>query len=460
MDLCRWISTAPSGPGEGSNMDVIDWFVPPTVRDDPRKNMRHRGIAKSMLSISLVVSLMLLGVVLVRGHLPVVEYALFAAGILFPVLGALLIRATADITLGLVVANFGGILIIGVRAFLTGGINSIALPGFLANLALQSTFGNAAILLVTGAALAVALVFLYVATSMGWVPASFIAAADEPGVMLTSMLGSAGMVVLAGVVVARDRARVKAHLREAQGAAEQSSRAKAVFLRSMGHEFRAPLDAILGLAERIGSGKENSLSEVLRKDAAGILTAGRHLGDLLAQVLEMSRAETGVLSLNIEPIVTQQIVAPCLAIIGLEAQQKGIALVDDCGTHGASVVWADRVLIRQVLLNLLCNAVKFNRPGGTVTISCQATGATYLRIVVADTGLGIASERQHELFEPFSRLGLEEGTIQGAGLGLVMSKRLIERMRGRIGFESIQGIGSTFWVELPLAETNALRSGS
>lgn len=439
-------------------MDVISFFVPPAVRDDPRRNTRHRGIAKSMLTISLVVSLMLLGVVLARGRLPAVEYALFAAGILFPVIGALLIRATVDITLGLVVANFGGILIIGVWAFLTGGINSIALPGFLANLALQSTFGNAAILLVTGAALAATLVFLYVATSMGWVPVSFIAVADEPGVMLTSMLGSAGMVVLAGVVVARDRARVKAHLREAQGAAEQSSRAKAVFLRSMGHEFRAPLEAILGLAERLGTDREHALTAAQQKSAGNIVTAGLHLADLLTQVLEMSRAETGELSQSIEPVVAGEMIAPCLAIVDLKAQQRGIALVNDCGVHAAAVVWADRVLVRQVLLNLLSNAIKFNRPGGTVTLSCQAVGTAYLRIVVADTGCGIASERQHELFEPFSRLGREEGTIQGAGLGLVMSKRLIERMSGRIGCESVEDIGSSFWVELPLAETSASRS--
>jgi signal transduction histidine kinase len=436
-------------------MDVIDWFVPPAVREDPRKNTRHRGIAKSLLTISLVVSLMLVGLVVVRGHLLAVEYALFAAGIVTPIVGAILIRATADITLGLVVANFGGVLIIGVWAFLTGGIISIALPGFLANLAMQSTFGNAAILLVTGAALAAALVFLYLATTLGWLPMSFIAASDAPGVMLTSMLGSAGMVVLAGVVVARDRARVKAHLVKAQHDAEQSSRAKAVFLRSISHEFRAPLDAILGLAQRIGTDREHPLSEEQQKSVGNILTAGQYLGDLLTQVLEMSRAETGELSLHIEPVLTEQVVAPCLSIIELEAQKNGLVLVNDCAAHAGWVVWADRTLVKQVLLSLLSNAVKFNRVGGTVTISCQPAGTAYLRIVVADTGVGIASERKHELFEPFSRLGMEEGAIQGAGLGLVMSKRLIERMRGRIGFDSIEGIGSTFWVELPLAEANA-----
>ncbi|MDK9703875.1 MAG: HAMP domain-containing histidine kinase [Sulfuritalea sp.] len=441
-------------------MDVIDWFVPPAARDDPRKSTRHRGIAKSLLTISLVVSLMLVGVVMARGHLPAIEYVLFVAGIVTPVVGALLIRATGDISLGLVVANMGGIVIIAAWAFMTGGIISIALPGFLANLALLSTFGNTAILLVTGAAMAAALVFLYLATTLGWLPASFIAASQAPGVMLTSMLGSAGMVVLAGFVVARDRARVKAHLVKAQHAAEQSSRAKAVFLQSINHEFRAPLDAILGLAQRIGADREHPLSEAQNKQLGSIETAGLFLGDLLTQVLDMSRAETGELSLNIEPVLSEQMVAPCLSIIEPEAQKRGIALVNECGDQAGRVVWADRIVARQVLLNLLSNAVKFNRVGGTVTVSCQPAGTAYLRIIVADTGVGIASARRHELFEPFSRLGLEEGSIQGAGLGLVMSKRLIERMRGRIGFESIEGLGSTFWVELPLAEANVASAGS
>jgi signal transduction histidine kinase len=168
----------------------------------------------------------------------------------------------------------------------------------------------------------------------------------------------------------------------------------------------------------------------------------------------MSRAEAGELSLNIEPVLVQHVVASCLSIIELEAQQRSIGLVNDCGADAGWAVWADRVLVKEVLLNLLSNAVRFNRVGGTVRIWCQPAGSAYLRILVADTGVGVAREKQHELFDPFSRLGLEEGAIQGVGLGLVMSKRLIERMRGRIGFESVDGIGSTFWVELPLAETD------
>lgn len=439
-------------------MNIITWLVPPEVRNDARKDTRHRGIAKALLTISLVATLMLIGILLVSGRLPPAQYALFAAGIVTPILGAVLIRVTADITLGLILTNIGGIVIVGIWAFITGGINSIALPGFLANLALLSTFGNVAILLVTGVAMAVALVLLYLATVLNWLPASIVSPAEMPGLMLTSMLGSAMMVVLAGVTVARGRAQVKAHLREALHAAEQAARAKAVFLRAMGQEFRTPLNTVIGFAEQLAADRQAPLGPVQQNSVGHILTAGQHLGDLLTQVLEMSRIEAGEQTLNIEPVRTDQVVGPCLSIIELEARQRGVALVDACGIHAGSLVWADRVPLRQVLLNLLSNAVKFNRRGGTVTLTCQPAGDAYLRIGVVDTGAGIPAARRNELFQPFSRLGLEEGPSQGAGLGLAMSKRLVERMRGRIGCESVEGLGSTFWIELPLAEAPAARA--
>jgi signal transduction histidine kinase len=414
---------------------------------------RHRGITKALLTISLVVTLMLLAVALLRGRLSLAEYTLFAVCIVTPVLGALLIRATASITLGLVATNLGGILIVTVWAFLSGGILSIAVPAFLANIALLGTFGNVPILLGMGAVLAAALVFLYLATALGWMPVSMVAATDLPGLMLTSMLGSAAIVVLAGYFLARDRALVKARLQDARRAAEQSSRAKAAFLRSMSQEFRAPLDAILGLAESLRT--EGQLPEQARQLALqDIVTSGHYLGDLLGQLLEMSRVEADDLSVRIESVSVAEVVAPCLAILGPVARRQRVSLLDECAVHSERLIWADRVLVRQVLLNLLSNAVKFNRPDGTVTVSCEPVAGPYLRILVADTGSGIPKSRQRELFEPLSSFGLKQGSIHGGGLGLIVSKRLIERMRGRTGFESIEGLGSKFWIELPMAETS------
>lgn len=433
-------------------MDLIAWFVPPKALSDPRAATRHKGIAKSLLAISLFGSLMLMGDLFVRGSLPAIEYALFAAGIAMPIFGALLIRSTGDISLGLIVTNSTGILIIAVWAFFSGGITSVALPVMLANLALLSTFGDVAMLLIMGSTLAVAMVFLYLATAAGWLPASFIPETATSALMLTSMLGSAGLVVLAGVVVARDRASVKAHLRSAQLAAEQSSRAKTVFLASISNELREPLTTILSLAEKLRADKANRLNMEQLESIDHVSAAGRHLLGLLTQVLDMSRIEAGELRTEVEPVRVNEVLGPCLAIVELDAQDKQVSLLDTSGALGESLIWADRALLKQVILNLLSNAIKFNHKEGSVSISCEKAGAAYLRINVTDTGKGISNDRKNELFVPFARLGAETGSIRGAGLGLAIAKQLTEKMRGRIGCESTHEMGSTFWIELPLAD--------
>ncbi|MFA7278719.1 MAG: HAMP domain-containing sensor histidine kinase [Sterolibacterium sp.] len=441
-------------------MDFIAWFVPPHVRGDPRKTTRHRGIAKSLLAISLVTLLVFAGYVLVEGHLSATEYALFAVTIAIPAIGALLIRATGDITLGLVTTNIGGILILAVWAFLTGGITSIALPAFLANIALLSTFGNIAIMLIIGAAMMGVLVFLYLATTLGWLPESLILGSDMPALMLTTMLGSVGLVVLAGVAVVRDRATAKTQLRAALHAAEQSSRAKSVFLTVMSDELRTPLNTVLGFAELLHNNEAKNLDKAQMRAIEHISIAGNYLLDLVMRVLEMSRIEAGEMKVSMEPLRAEEIILPCLSVMELEAQRRDIALLSDCGDRLRWVVWADRVLVKQVLLILLSNAVKFNRAGGKVTIACHLVGTEYLRIGVTDTGSGIASDQRDALFEPFVRLGAEVGATHGTGLGLAVAKRLTERMRGRIGYVPTAEPGSTFWVELALAETPASTDGS
>jgi len=432
-------------------MNLFDWFVPTGVRGDPQKIGRHRGITKSLLAISLVTALVFIAFLFVHRNLPATEFGLFAVSIITPALGALLIRGTGDITLGLVSTNIAGILIVAVWAFLSGGIVSVVSPIFLANIALLSTFGNVAILLVTAATLAGTLVFLYAATVTGWLPASLVPQSTVPLLMLITTLGAVAMVVLAGIVVHRERSNAKARLRAARDAAEQSSRAKSVFLMSMSHELRTPLNAVLGFAELLKINDARPLDKDQARSIDHILNAGRYLLELVSDVIEMSRIESGEVALHIESVRIARVVDPCLSMVELSARQMHVTLVNECGGCADREMRADAVRLKQVLLNLLSNAVKYNKDGGSVTVSCVSNADGYLRISIADTGKGVPAGKRHELFQPFARLGVEAGAVQGAGLGLAMAKRLVEMMQGRIGFESVEGAGSTFWVELPPA---------
>jgi signal transduction histidine kinase len=432
--------------------DLIDWFVPPVARGDAHHNIRHRGIAKSLLTISGVVALMFVVVLVLRSQLSVAELAMFAAGILTPLAGALLIRLTGDITPGLLLANVGGILIIGFWAYISGGIASVALPGFLANTALLATFGNATIVLTIGALLGIALLLLYVASVQGWLPASVIATADQPEMMLIAMLGSAGIVVLAGIVVTRERAEVKATLRKALRDAEQSNRAKSAFLGAMSEEFRNPLTRIIATAEHLGHVQTPPPTPVQQQSLERIAQSGQQLLELITQVLDMSRIENGRAQAHPEPMAVGPLLAGCCALVEPDAERAGVTL--GCSAAAAGMAWADPLLLRKVLLALLSNGIRYNRRGGTVQVSCEEAG-NFLRIAVADDGRGIPAGREGEVFQPFVRFVGEESGIPGVGLGLALAKQFTERMHGRIGFESQEGSGSRFWIELPRAERAA-----
>jgi signal transduction histidine kinase len=432
---------------------MIEWFVPPGARGDPRRSIRHRGIAKALLTISLVVTMMFLGVLLLRGGMSAAEFAMFAAGILTPLVGALLIRVTGDITPGLLVANVGGILVIGFWAYLSGGIASVALPGFLANTALLATFGNATIVLTIGILLGITLVLLYVASVQGWLPASVIAPADQPEMMLVAMLGSATIVVLAGIVLTRERAEVKATLRKALKDAEQSSRAKSAFLGAMSEEFRNPLTRIIATAEHLGNAQTPPPTPAQQQSLERIAQSGEQLLELITQVLDMSRIENGRALAHPEPMAVGPLLASCCALVEPDAERAGVTL--SCrGGADAGMAWADPLLLRKVLLALLSNGIRYNHRGGTVKVSCEEAGG-YLRIAVADDGRGIPHDREGEVFQPFVRFVGEESDIPGVGLGLALAKQFTERMHGHIGYESEEGKGSRFWIDLPRAERTA-----
>jgi PAS domain S-box-containing protein len=234
-------------------------------------------------------------------------------------------------------------------------------------------------------------------------------------------------------------------LKSAKLAAETANLAKSEFLSSMSHELRSPLNAILGFAQLIESGSPPPTPG--QKDSIEqILQAGWYLLDLINEVLDLALVESGKLSLSPEPMSVAEVLGDCQAMIEPFARKAGIRVTYP-KLDGPYFIKADRTRVKQVLINLLSNAIKYNREGGTVDVRFDTTRPRRLRISFHDTGEGLSADDLKQLFQSFNRLGQGSGATQGTGIGLVVSKRLVELMGGTIGVESVVGVGSVFWVE-------------
>jgi len=251
-------------------------------------------------------------------------------------------------------------------------------------------------------------------------------------------------------VVARTRDLEEANreLLEAKETAEEASRAKSEFLSRTSHELRTPLNAILGFGQLL---ETSTLSPGDRESVGQILRGGRHLLELINEVLDISEFDARRSALSVEPVSVAEVVSESVDLSRPLAGARNVELQTSPLDPSWSVL-ADRQRLRQVLHNLLSNAVKFNREGGTVRVSGLKSSGETLAIRVADTGPGIASEHLERLFSPFDRLGAERTESEGSGLGLALSKALVEAMGGRIAVDSDLGHGSTFSVELPQAD--------
>ena len=243
-------------------------------------------------------------------------------------------------------------------------------------------------------------------------------------------------------------------LRLATAAAEKANRAKSEFLSSMSHELRTPLNAIIGFGQLLGSDGGEARPERRREFVEHIVGAGKHLLTLINEILNLARIEAGHVELSLEPVLLDDVLAECRQMIEPMAVQRGITLDFQDSCH--LVARADRMRLKQVLLNLVSNAIKYNRPSGSVRVSCTAGEPGEVRLAVQDTGRGLAPKQVASLFQPFNRLGQEVGPEQGTGIGLVVTQRLVELMDGRIGVESTPGEGSIFWVSLKASEMQSL----
>ena len=236
-------------------------------------------------------------------------------------------------------------------------------------------------------------------------------------------------------------------LERARSMAEKANLAKTDFLSSMSHELRTPLNSILGFAQLLATGTPPPTASQQR-DLDRILDAGWYLLELINEILDLAIIESGKAMLTLEPVPMNDVMLECRAMVEPQAEQCGIALTfPQCKIQ--CCIHADRIRVKQVLINLVFNAVKYNRAGGRVDVECSSQRPNFIRISVRDTGEGMAPEQMAQLFQSFNRLGKETSEVEGTGIGLVVSKRLVELMGGRIGVESSVGVGSVFWIELP-----------
>ena len=245
------------------------------------------------------------------------------------------------------------------------------------------------------------------------------------------------------------RKRVEDQLNEALAAAEKANRAKSDFLASMSHELRTPLNAILGFAQLVESGQP-APTLLQKRNIDQILKAGWYLLELINEILDLALIESGKLLLSGEPVALPEVLRECHAMVESQAQQRHISMVFPT-FEIPIVIHADRTRLKQVLINLLFNAIKYNKPGGHVTVECNFVPPETIRLRVCDTGVGLNPAQLGQLFQPFNRLGKEASIEEGTGIGLVVTKRLVELMGGTIGVESTLDVGSVFWVEFSLA---------
>lgn len=251
-----------------------------------------------------------------------------------------------------------------------------------------------------------------------------------------------------------ERKQAETALVAARIQAEKSNQAKSEFLSMISHELRTPMNSILGFSQLLNS----SLSESLTKEQSAfveqILTSGNHLMEIINEILTLSKFEADQMRLRFKNVDIDEVCAESLSLVRPHINAKTLKIPAYINTN--CMVFADRAGVKQVILNLLSNAVKYNVIGGSLSLESTITSEEIVRITVKDSGLGIALDRQGEVFEPFNRLGKEKSETTGAGIGLTISKKLVEAMGGAIGFESQVDQGSMFWAEFPVSKDRTI----
>lgn len=258
----------------------------------------------------------------------------------------------------------------------------------------------------------------------------------------------------------QERKQAETEMRRARDEARNANQAKTQFLSSMSHELRTPLNAILGFSQLLETDELDPLNSAQAENINEVMKAGRHLLELIEEVLDLARIEAGSMNLQTEPTDIATVVAECLSLVSTQARDRRVTLPKQASGPALPWIMADRRRVKQVLINLLTNSIKYNEINGRVGIDFEVLPSGYLRVSISDTGVGIASDQLGVVFDPFFRSASVSRTVDGVGIGLAIAKQLVESMGGSIALKSSLGVGSTFWIELPIAENRDVAVGA